>query len=80
MSGEEDDRESTKSKTTPSSTDDTASERSPLLGNRKPSPRDEPLQRPEDEQGSIPWGKSVVLKLLFTSTIVSLSFGVTQVP
>lgn len=52
----------------------TTSERAPLLGNK---PRD---HSPVQQGDAGKWSASVVLKLLFTSTIVSLSFGVTQVP
>ncbi|KAM3417500.1 hypothetical protein BST61_g5742 [Cercospora zeina] len=52
----------------------TISERSPLLGSR---PHDQVPEQPGD---AATWRASVVLKLLFTSIIVSLSFGVTQVP
>ncbi|PPJ50436.1 hypothetical protein CBER1_05572 [Cercospora berteroae] len=52
----------------------TISERAPLLASK---PRDHgPVQ--QGDAGK--WSARVVLKLLFTSTIVSLSFGVTQVP
>lgn len=77
--GEDGDRESVKSKSTvmnnTNSTCSTASERSPLLGGREDTGR-----RQEQEQRQQPWGASIIFKLLFTSTIVSLSFGVTQVP
>lgn len=76
--GEDGDRESVKSKSTvmnnTNSTCSTASERSPLLGGR------EQEQEQQQEQRLQPWGASIIFKLLFTSTIVSLSFGVTQVP
>ncbi|KAI5365462.1 putative major facilitator superfamily, MFS transporter superfamily [Septoria linicola] len=73
MPAEEDDRDSKKSHSTAETR--TASERSPLLGHK---PRDETASQQHSEERS--WGKSIVLRLLFTSTIVSLSFGVTQVP
>lgn len=79
--GEDGDRESVKSKSTvmnnTNSTCSTASERSPLLGGREDTGR---RQEQEQEQRQQPWGASIIFKLLFTSTIVSLSFGVTQVP
>lgn len=79
--GEDGDRESVKSKSTvmnnTNSTCSTASERSPLLGRREDTGR---RQEQEQEQRQQPWGASIIFKLLFTSTIVSLSFGVTQVP
>ncbi|KXT11051.1 hypothetical protein AC579_1977 [Pseudocercospora musae] len=38
------------------------------------------LPKAKDHVEEKKWGKSVVLRLLLTSTLVSLSFGVTQVP
>lgn len=83
--GEDGDRESVKSKSTvmnnTNSTCSTASERSPLLGGREDTGRRrEQEQEQQQEQRLQPWGASIIFKLLFTSTIVSLSFGVTQVP
>lgn len=85
--GEDGDRESVKSKSTvmnnTNSTCSTASERSPLLGGREDTGRrqeQEQEQGQQQEQRLQPWGASIIFKLLFTSTIVSLSFGVTQVP
>lgn len=64
---QETDTESTRSKI-PTEPDDQPHEFSPLLPKR--------TQDGEEKK----WGKSVVLRLLLTSTLVSLSFGVTQVP
>ncbi|KAK4622458.1 hypothetical protein CLAFUR0_06583, partial [Fulvia fulva] len=65
------DRDSIKSKAMVSvhSRSSADSERTPLLRKESNTPAAEPR-----------WGNSVVLRVLFTSCLMSLSFGVTQVP